>query len=285
MSPNYALERTTVEDAHSRITSFLRQALNSRERRRAPGEALQFSMDQVITEVLQERSEADRRANPTGGMSVSTFDPRPNSGPFYDSAWDLCSRGILRPAMKQENHGRTVLDGSLFALTAYGEEWVRALSGYEAVPSEYGRFSALLAGHANRFGAGYHSRSQEALACYRAHTYLACCTMCGAAAESVLLALAIAKVGDEAEVLRHYRSARGRAYLEQTLARQQNSHVQGELATYTGLLNYWRDEAAHGAASSLSEEEGFVALLLLLRLGHFGDTRWREITGRSDSGQ
>ena len=45
--------------------------------------------------------------------------------------------------------------------------------------------------------------------CYQAQTYLATCTMCGAAAESILLALAIAHSGSEARVLAEYATANG----------------------------------------------------------------------------
>jgi hypothetical protein len=40
--------------------------------------------------------------------------------------------------------------------------------------------------------------------------------MCGAAAESILLAIAVAKVQDEAVVLTEYRSAGGRTELEES---------------------------------------------------------------------
>jgi len=94
--------------------------------------------------------------------------------------------------------------------------------GYECIPSEYGRFSQLLAGHSDRFGNSYQVRSQEAVSCYRAHTYLACCVMCGAASESVLLALAIPKTGNEERVLRDYGTATGRSKIEKLLLSQQN---------------------------------------------------------------
>jgi hypothetical protein len=49
-----------------------------------------------------------------------------------------------------------------------------------------------------RFGDGFAQRAAEASRCHRTTNYLACCVMAGAAAESILLAVAIAKMaGDE----------------------------------------------------------------------------------------
>jgi hypothetical protein len=45
------------------------------------------------------------------------------------------------------------------------------------------------------------------------------------------------------------------------------------------LLNYWRDEAAHGVGTESFEDEANVSLLLLLlRYAVFADTRWEELT-------
>ena len=68
-----------------------------------------------------------------------------------------------------------------------------------------------------RFGPGFYERAQEAVRCYGAHAYLACCVMCGASAESILLAIAIAKKGDEEEVLRLYATAQGRSRVENNI--------------------------------------------------------------------
>jgi len=44
------------------------------------------------------------------------------------------------------------------------------------------------------------------------------------------------------------------------------------------LLNYWRDEAAHGGLSDISEFEAYEAMARLLRLAHFVDDHWDELT-------
>src|SRR5919106_6938716 len=109
---------------------------------------------------------------------------QPEAAPFYDAVWTLCQNGILRPDPPNPNTNGTD-SGQGFTVTSYGKKWLDEVSGYECIPAEYGRFSQLLSGHSHRFGDGYHGRSQEAVSCYRAHTYLACCAMCGASAESI----------------------------------------------------------------------------------------------------
>jgi len=77
------------------------------------------------------------------------------------------------------------------------------------VPIEKGRFAELLDSSGKRFGNAFRERSQEAIRCYGANAYFACCAMCGAAAESIIIAVAVTKTGDETKVLRDYQSAGG----------------------------------------------------------------------------
>jgi hypothetical protein len=102
--------------------------------------------------------------------------------------------------------------------------------------------------------------------------------MCGAAAESITLALAIGKKGNEEEILREYGSSGGRGKIERFLLANQDGHITRNLPNYTSLLNDWRDVAAHGAAPEVGEEEAFTALLLLLRYARFAGERWHDIT-------
>ena len=102
--------------------------------------------------------------------------------------------------------------------------------------------------------------------------------MCGAAEESILLALAIKKNGSEEDVLKDYKTGSGRGKLENALVQGQNSHVRQEFTSSTVLLNYWRDESSHGTNVNIQEEEAFTSLLLLLRFAQFADSRWAELT-------
>jgi hypothetical protein len=267
------------EDAIQLIIQFLRTPRRDHEQRhvgiREDGEPI-FSIIDVIDVQLDQVRVAHTNANPRRGMVMYSHDHTTRTAPFYDAVWTLCRMGVLRPATLPTGVS-TELVGTRFSVTPYGRQWLTDVSGLECIPTEYGRFAQLLASHAPRFGNGYHSRSQEALACYRAHTFLACCAMCGAAAESITLALAIALAGDEATVLTEYRRASGRSAIERRLMAGRNSHIQSTLPSFLSLLAYWRDDASHGDQSLIQEEQAFIALLLLLRFAQFADSRWEEL--------
>ena len=94
-----------------------------------------------------------------------------------------------------------------------------------------------------------------------------------------MLALAIAKKGDEEIILKDYGSSGGRGKIERFLLANQDAHITRNLPNYTSLLNDWRDVAAHGNAPIVGDEEAFTALMLLLRFARFAEERWDDITG------
>ena len=165
-----------------------------------------------------------------------------------------------------------------FSVTPFGRKWLAEETQNIWVSTEPDRFAEMIAPLRDRFGQGFHSRSQEAVRCYGAHAYLACCTMCGAAAESILLATAIAKTGDEQKVLAAYSTAKGRASVENMVIGQATDNLKREFQGLTSLLKYWRDAAAHGQASTISDNEAYTSLALLLRYGTFVSEKWQELT-------
>jgi hypothetical protein len=135
--------------------------------------------------------------------SLSHEDAWPYSAPFYDAAWELCRVGVLRPG-HYAPLGRAMggeFKGDGYSLTAYGRAWVRDAANRPHLPTDPGRFAEVVTPFAARLGAGFLQRAIEASRDYRTANYLPCCAMAGAAAESILLALAIAKLGDEGQVL------------------------------------------------------------------------------------
>jgi hypothetical protein len=195
-----------------------------------------------------------------------------------DAAWQLCRRGILRPGVRDlqqqgNSHGHA---GQGFSLTSYGRAWIAAANP-ELIPTQPGRFGQLLVKASPRFGPGFLERSQEASASYQGGTYLACCTMCGAAGESILLAIAIKKAGDEKAVINEYASAFGRSKIIRRVLSGRSQPVQEELTRYMELLKYWRDAAAHGRATHITETEAYTSLVLLLRFALFTTTAGRSL--------
>jgi hypothetical protein len=90
--------------------------------------------------------------------------------------------------------------------------------------------------------------------------------MNGAAGESILLAVAIAKIGDEAKVLKDYSSGGGRSRLTKQIVAGLSASIARTLEAALQVLHYWRDDAAHGVATTISEVEAYASLTQLLRL-------------------
>jgi len=199
---------------------------------------------------------------------------------FYAAAWELCLRGILRPGVRA--HGEQVVDdgsaGNGYSVTPFGRTWLAESNEEDYIPVDPGRFGQMLSPYQTRFGAGFTQRAMEANRCYKAQAYLACCAMCGAAAESILLAAAIGSTGDEQAVLREYGSRGGRGRVQARLLGQASEDLRRQFERHSGLITYWRDEAAHGKSSAIDNNEGHSALLGLVHFARFVDEHWAELT-------
>lgn len=199
---------------------------------------------------------------------------------LYAAAWELCRRGILRPGV-EAYLGQATPDGASgngYSITPFGKKWLAEAQSDDFVPTEPERFGEMLANHQERFGAPFQERAQEAVRCYGAHAYLSCCTMCGAAAESILLATASAKK-DASEVFAMYKTASGRRQIENLVLGQAKEDTRRECGGYLTLLKYWRDQAAHGGVSGVTDNEACTSLALLLRLAIFIENNWQQLTG------
>jgi hypothetical protein len=201
---------------------------------------------------------------------------------FYAAGWELARRGILRPGVWRQGEQVTESGpaGDGYTLTPLGRQWLAAADPLLFVPMEPSRLGAMLAGFARLFGPGFNQRAQEAVKCNFATAHLACCAMCGAAAESILLAVAIARRGDEAAVLSDYRASGGRARVEKSLLGQVPEPVRSRFHTFMDLLNYWRDDSTHGVVTTIGDVEAYDALSRLLRLAHFASDQWTVLTGK-----
>jgi hypothetical protein len=199
---------------------------------------------------------------------------------FANAAWELCRRGVLRPGVKRYNEQSTDQGsaGSGFSVTVFGRNWLSEETRDSFIPTEPERFAQLLKPFGSRFGEGFHERAQQAVRCYGAHAYLACCAMCGAAAESILLATAIAKERNEDSVMKIYAAANGRIKLENIIIGKATDHIKREFKGLTELLKYWRDEASHGKASNISDNEAYTSIAMLLRYAMFINNTWDSLT-------
>jgi hypothetical protein len=198
--------------------------------------------------------------------------------PFYSAAWELCRRGVFRPGVMQ-HQGQVTDDGSGgngYSITEWGRAWLAEDHGPDYIPTDPNRFSQMMAPFQLRYGSGFTERAREAIRCYNAGAFLACTVMCGAAAESILLAVACSK-RSEAEILPIYNAANGRSRVERVVFDGANGFIQRTYPRFTDLVKYWRDEAAHGQTSQISDDEAYTSLVILLRFCHFMNDHWHEL--------
>ena len=200
--------------------------------------------------------------------------------PFYDAAWELCRIGVLRPGQNAPMGSRmaqTDFQGDGFSFTEFGRSWVQTAAQHP--PSDPSRFSEVLQPFIGRFGEGFAQRAAEASRCYRTTNYLACCVMAGAAAESILLAVAITKaVGDEGRVLAQYRGAHGRKKITDLITGGLRQGLAEQFVMAGGILSFWRDEAAHGTRTTITEGEAQASLTQLLRFAQLTADNWDVLT-------
>ena len=241
-----------------------------------------YGYDLYVPNLIREYATSEERNAARSSEALGRVEHRIRelSPQFFAAAWELCRRGIIRPGIRTLDGQSTEAGsaGSGYSVTPFGQSWLSESHADDFVPTEPERFGRLLAPYRDRFGPGFHDRAQQAVRCYGAHAYLACCAMCGAAAESVLLSVAIAKMGDEAIVLKEYRTANGRSKVESLVLGKSRQQLQTGLRAFTESLKYWRDESAHGLASSISDEQAYTSLALMLRLAQFANDNWQELT-------
>jgi len=266
-----------VEDAVQFISRYIRErVLPAPAGRVASSYGYDVYLRNVVAFYLTETGSVPPGTSPWDAVHTvaSTVSPI-----FAEAAWLLCRRGLLRPGPSSLDLQATEEGGGFgFSLTSAGRDWIASGAPANYVPLEPGRLARMLAERGELFGPGFIERGQEAVKTYNAMAYLACCAMCGAAAESIMLALAVAKTGDERKVMNDYAGSGGRGRVERLVVSSQDKYVQADFNRYVDLLKYWRDSAAHGKAAGITELEAWTSLVLLLRFAIFASDRWNALT-------
>jgi hypothetical protein len=260
-----------MEDAAAFIVDCLR---NPRPNDRYSNYGYDVWLPLVITAYLKDVVGSSERIDPRGRPSQRF------ASVFYDAAWSLCRYGVLRPGIK-DTTGAGPADGASadgYSLTAAGRSWMEQ-GASDAFLADPDRLSQMFDKLSPRFDRGFSQRATEAVRCHRFGAYLGCCAMCGAAAESILLAVAITKSGNEQATVGVYKSSKGRRRVIDQVVSQARVAISEPFRSYADLLSYWRDEAAHGLSSTISEVEAHTALARLLRFAQFSADNWQELTG------
>src|SRR5262245_31107773 len=250
---------TSVEVATEYVVSKIHKLKPCRER--SPAEA---DYHILIPELA--------RAFMMEGMGVSsdqaqtfTETNRAEFAPFLDAAWELCRRGLLRPGRRwtQRRSGQGADEDLRFTISAKGAERLND-PDWPIETILPGRLAQMFTTQSQTLGPGFLQRAQEAVRCHHAMAYLAACVMCGAAAESILLQVAIVKKSDETGMLKLYNGRDGRRRITEIVVTGLQEHLARPIKFGAELLSYWRDDAAHGQATTISEVEADVALVRLL---------------------
>ena len=206
---------------------------------------------------------------------TATNDPQV-MGPFFGAAWSLCRLGVLRPGpQRTRDFGQSHEEALGYCFTEFGRRWVTESPAI--LPTQPGKMTDMLISAGTKFGDAYRLRSQDAVLSYNGHAYFACCAMVGASAEAILLAAAVKKLG-EAAALGAYKGSNGRSRLQLRLLGQQTDRVRTQFESHTDLIAYWRDQAAHGYQTGITESEAYSALGRLLRFAHFAADNWSTLT-------
>lgn len=195
---------------------------------------------------------------------------------FLDAAWIICQRGFVRPGTRHMQ-GQPV-DAGGYSLTQQGRKLLDQLDDAALVIMQPGALAKALSDYEAKFGSGFVQRSQEAIRCRDASAWLGCCSMVGAAAESVLLAVAIAKVGNETAVLNEYQSSSGRRKVLNMIVGQKPQHIRDQLVLFTNIISMWRDEASHGKSTPIDTANADEALRQLLHMCQWVDREWTTLT-------
>lgn len=253
------------DDAFNYLVDFLRKS---------PTNSLQPWWDVDILAVASHYSA-------TSGRKAGTAIPEDVGRGFYDAAWRLCRMGVLRPTInfpQQSYASQPPFPGAQYSVTVAGREWLKN-SDLIYVPSDPARYVSLLSKEIYTLGQGFAQRAREAASCHQTGNYLACCAMCGAAAESAILRAAIAKVGDENTVLEEYIKPIGRGRVVEMIFGPAPSRLEERfISSAFSLLTHWRDETAHGQVSTVSEIEAYHSLTALVRFAQFLCGNWDSLT-------
>lgn len=238
----------TLEDAVSFALTLLRQQAQPGTRpSRRPGS--NYGYDFYAPAVAREWAMFRSKNSASWDSEAQAASPV-----FYEALWELCRRGILRPGVT-ETTAQGIADGGGYCVTTYGRTWLSEANESHFILMQPGSLATAFEQFSEKFGPGYRQRTQEAIRCRTAEAWLAACAMVGAAAESILLAVAVAKSGNEDQAMGAYAASNGRRSIMNQIIGQAPAHISRPLTSGMSLLSYWRDSAGHGQVAIISGAE------------------------------
>jgi hypothetical protein len=263
-----SLKPLSVEDAADYIADVLKEQPAA-----VKGTECDLWMPTVCLRFVQERV-GRQMSSSDNDQAVEEI-----SSSFLDAAWQLSRLGVLRPAHYGDYGTLGNRNGEKmgYSITAFGRGWIAEHKSPAYIPTDPGRLQSLLLRRKDLFGAAFVLRVNDAALCYQAHAYYACCAMIGAAAESILLAAGIAKLGESA-AQELYFGRSGRKQLTAAVLKGCTEATARDFRFHTDLISSWRDESAHADSTSIGETEAFTNMRGLIRFTHFAEERWQQLT-------
>ena len=254
----------TQEHAVNFLVSSIRQKITAGLR---PMYGYQIWLPNIIEEYVKGASEAQPRT-PLQWIQQC-------SEPFYSAAWDLCRLGVLRPGTLFYG-AQMVGDGDGYCITPHGHEWLAEQDAAPFIPTDPSRTANLLVSAGGQFGPTYRTRATDAAVCYSAGAFYACCSMVGAAAESIVLSVGIEKLGEQ-KAERTYYGKNGGQHLADAILVGTPSWLDRDFRGHMALINTWRDRAVHAHGATVTEGQAYMALRGLLEFAHLVSEYWSEI--------
>lgn len=191
---------------------------------------------------------------------------------FMDVCWYLCSINVLRPSVKNMNGNGSNKPG--YSLTSRGIDWVQEANNQDYTPIESERFARIMEDFTKYYDVAFQERAQEAIRCNNNHTYLACCTMAGAAAETMLLVTAEKSgvdVKGKDKVTIKWLTAELINKLPAGITR---AEVAQQLSIYSDIIKYWRDAGMHHKQWKAGADEAYLSLKTLLNMAFYVKSKW-----------
>lgn len=261
---------SALKPNHEDVVKFLTDVLKSRRSNVACHGGDLYIQNAMLAWVQDNRIKIQSEIGVYGSCDEVITNHSGISEVFFSAAWELSRLGILRPGVRKwaDAQFASASVGTLFTVTPFGERWLsESDDGNPYFSTEPGRFAEMMKPFFDLFGKAFSQRANEAIRCYGAHAYLACCAMSGAATESALVSIACMKIAEE-EVEKKRRGHNGYKEVQKVICRNSGVTVDA-LNAYCEVIKYWRDEVSHAKETAISETHAYVALNNMLRCSMF----------------
>jgi hypothetical protein len=267
----------TLEEAHDFLVKLIHEHLKVNKLRELGS---QNGYDILIT-IIVDKSLPQLQQYPPMPASIDGKIKTKVYRAFQDAAWELCLAGLLRPSPFDTGYNAS---GEGYSITEIGFKWFASDEIDRSVQSTH-MIGRLLDQYSDQFGKAYQKKSQEAVKNYQARTFISCCSMCGAAAEAIVLALAIEKSQDREQTRAEYYTGHGRSRIINKVFGGLTDGAKAQYRAGIDLVNAYRDECSHGDDTDIDKDSDTARTMLdtLMRFARLCHQHWDNLTGKGSA--